>query len=207
MREIQLKTVGLFSRELDKEMTIHQITKNLKRSYHFIYDNTQELIKGNILDKKVQGHSTVCSLNLKNEKTKALLILHSVNEKEHFLNKKQRLASLFSELISNLTNKIEILSIILFGSYAKGTETKRSDIDLLIITEKKDRNKIIQREVGAFETMYDQEINQIIINSRIFKDMITNKVELNVGKETLANHIILYGAELFWKLTLEAKNG
>lgn len=207
MNNTKLNIIALFSKDLDRELTINQIKHKLKRSYHLIYDNTTELIKQNILNKKTIGHSINCSLNLKNEKTKAMLILNSINEKEHFFNKKKSLKSLFHELVKNITNKIEILSIVLFGSYAKGIDTKSSDIDLLMICEKKDKKKIIQREISALETMYDHEINQITVNSKTFKNMITNKAELNVGKEALSNHIILYGAELFWKIVLEAKNG
>lgn len=206
MNNTKLKIVALFSTELDREFTIHQIKKELKRSYHLIYDNTTELITENILDKKIRGHSIVCSLNLKNEKTKGMLILNSMDEKGGFLDKKAVLKSLFEELVKNITNKIEVLFIVLFGSYAKGTETKSSDIDLLIICEKKDKNNLIQREIGALETMYDFKINQIVVNSKIFKNMIINKAELNVGKEALDNHVILYGAEIFWKIVLDAKN-
>ena len=205
MNNIKLKIVALFSKDLGKELTIHQIKNELKRSYHFIYDNTTKLIEENILNKKTRGHSTVCSLNLKNEKTKAMLILNSIDEKEQLLDKKA-IKSLFGGLVSNITSRIEVLSIVLFGSYAKGIETKSSDIDLLIICEKKDKNNIIQREIGALETMYDHKINQIVVTAQMFKDMITSKAELNVRKEALNNHIILYGAETFWKIVLEAKN-
>ena len=205
MNNIKLKIVALFSKDFGKELTIHQIKNELKRSYHLIYDNATELIEQNILNKKIRGHSTICSLNLKNEKTKALLILNSIDEKEQFLNKKA-IKSLFEKLVNNTANKIELLSIVLFGSYAKGVETESSDIDLLIISDKKDKNNLVQREIGALETMYDYKINQIVVTTKMFKDMITSKAELNVGKETLNNHIILYGAETFWKIVLEAKN-
>src|SRR3989344_4149469 len=195
MNNIKLKIVALFSKDFGKELTIHQIKNELKRSYHLIYDNATELIEQNILNKKIRGHSTICSLTLKNEKTKALLILNSIDEKEQFLNKKA-IKSLFEKLVNNTANKIELLSIVLFGSYAKGVETESSDIDLLIISDKKDKNNLVQREIGALETMYDYKINQIVVTTKMFKDMITSKSELNVGKEALSNHIILYGAEI-----------
>jgi len=55
--------------------------------------------------------------------------------------------------------------------------------------------------------MHNYKINQIVVTTKMFKDMITNKAELNVGKEALNNHVILYGSEIFWKIVLEAKNG
>lgn len=207
MNEIKLKIIALFSKDLDKELTIHQIKNELDRSYHLVYDNVVELIDKGILNKKTTGHSSVCSLNLKNEKVKGMLILNSLDEKESFLNKKPKLKPLFEVLVKNTTSKIEISVIILFGSYAKGTETRASDIDLLIVSDKKDLNNLIQREIGSLETMYDIKINQIVVTEKVFKDMITNKAELNVGKEALNNHVIIHGAETFWKLTMEAKNG
>lgn len=201
----RLKIIALFSKQFDRELTIHQIKNELKRSYHFIYDNVQELIKENVLNKKTRGHSTVCTLNLKNDKTSALLTLNSIEEKENFFNKKRELKSLFNELIDNLISKTDIFSIVLFGSYAQGTETKRSDVDVLIIAGKKDKDNAISREIQALETKYGKEINQIVINRKIFKDMLSNRTELNVGKETLANHIVLYGAEIFWRFVLEVK--
>ena len=206
MNEVKLRIIALFSKDLDKELTIHQIKNELKRSYHLVYDNVTGLISQKVLNKKVRGHSSVCSLNLKSEKAKGMLIVNSINEKEHFLDKKI-IKPLFEELVNKLTNKIDILSIILFGSYAKGTESKSSDIDLLIICDKKDKTNIIQREIGVLETMHNCKINQIIVNSKMFEDMISNKAELNIGKEALNNHIILYGAEMFWKLVMDAKNG
>jgi predicted nucleotidyltransferase len=206
MNDTPSRIVGLFSANLAQELTINQIKHKLRRSYHFIYDATQELIKQNILNAAVRGHSTVCSLNLKSEKTKALLIFHSINKHEQFLNKKQQLTSLFGELIRNVVGSRDILSIILFGSYAKGTETKQSDIDLLIIAAEKDKNNIIQREIHALETTHGKEINQMVVTASMFKTMLRNKTELNVGKEALANHVVLYGPEFFWKFVLEAKN-
>ena len=206
MNEIKLKIVALFSKDLDRELTINQMKNELNRSYHLVYDNAINLIEQSILNKKIRGHSSVCSLNLKNEKAKAMLILNSISEKENFLNKKPKLKSLFEALAKNITGKVDVSAIILFGSCAKGTETKSSDIDLMIISEKKDNQNIIQRELGSLETMYDFKINQIVVTAKIFKDMITSKAELNVGKEALNNHVLLYGAETFWKITLEAKN-
>lgn len=205
MNNTKKKIIPLFSKDLDRELTIHQIKKELKRSYHFVYDNVQELIKENVLNKKTRGHSTVCTLNLKNDKTSALLTLNSIEEKEHFFNNKKELKPLFNELIDNLTFKVDIFSILLFGSYAKGIETKQSDVDILIIAEKKDKDNAISREIRALETKYGKEINQIVINRKIFKDMLSSRTELNVGKETLANHVILYGAEMFWRFVLEIR--
>ncbi|MGQ9706854.1 MAG: nucleotidyltransferase domain-containing protein [bacterium] len=43
--------------------------------------------------------------------------------------------NIISSIISLLIERYSPIKIILFGSYARGTDTKDSDIDLLIIRE------------------------------------------------------------------------
>ena len=76
----------------------------------------------------------------------------------------------------------------------------------MIITEERDKNKVIPREIQALETTYGVEINPVILTKKMFEGMLWAKAELNVGKEALANHIVLHGAECFWKLVLEVEN-
>ena len=47
----------------------------------------------------------------------------------------EKLNKTIHDYLSKLDGKISIDKVILFGSYAKGTETKLSDIDLLIISK------------------------------------------------------------------------
>ena len=58
---------------------------------------------------------------------------------------------------------------------------------------------------NAFK-LSDAEINPIVIGRKDFTEMLANKIKLNIGKEALKNHVILYGIERFWELVLEAKN-
>lgn len=46
----------------------------------------------------------------------------------------EKLSNIINDYLSRLKNKINIDQVILFGSYAKGTATELSDIDLLIVS-------------------------------------------------------------------------
>jgi predicted nucleotidyltransferase len=61
-----------------------------------------------------------------------------------------------------------IFSIILFGSYAREDENKNSDIDLLIITDKKENNKKIEQNLKKIDT----KISPIIFTKEEFKKEI-----------------------------------
>ncbi|MDO8516528.1 MAG: nucleotidyltransferase domain-containing protein [Nanoarchaeota archaeon] len=71
-------------------------------------------------------------------------------------------------------------TIILFGSYSRGEDTNKSDIDIAVIGRK---DKLIKLEL--FEALLERKININFYNS--FKDIHKNL------KENLFNGIILFG--------------
>ena len=192
-----LKIIDILS--VNEKLTINEISTQLKETYSFVNKVTNKLIKDNIIIKQTIGNSHLCTLNLNNEKTQAYLTLNEIEKKEKFIEKNKNIKTCINEI----TKKIKAECVLIFGSYAKGNQTKSSDVDLLIINNKKDNS--INKEINLLETMYNIKINQIVINSNIFKEMIQNNVEINVGKEALKNHIILYGSHVFWKLICDAK--
>jgi len=70
----------------------------------------------------------------------------------------------------------------LFGSYARGTATKQSDIDLLfIVSDIKDKNlrESIERESASYQYSHNVKISPLITDIGEFKKMLKAK-ELNV---------------------------
>ena len=48
-------------------------------------------------------------------------------------------ASYFQEIVTRLTEQLDVKKIILFGSYATRRQTKDSDIDILVIADMKEK--------------------------------------------------------------------
>ncbi len=72
----------------------------------------------------------------------------------------ERIRNLEDSTVQNIYNLIkitEIKSVILFGSYSRGQATDRSDVDLLIITNKSDIEKEIRKRAISMlpETRFD----------------------------------------------------
>src|SRR3989344_2518193 len=135
------------------------------------------------------------------------MLLESLDiaRKEELYRKNQKL-KIIDNLISKLTEKFmsEIHSIVLFGSYAKGTATKQSDIDLLfIVTDIKDKNlrETIERESASYQYSHNIKISPLITDIAEFQKMLKAR-ELNVGKEVKEYGISLYGHELFWRIVV-----
>jgi len=73
-------------------------------------------------------------------------------------------------------------AIILFGSFSKGEDNENSDIDILIITPKKDHS-------GIYLEKFEKEFNRKI-NLHILQNIEKSSTEF---KNTISNGIVLYG--------------
>ena len=82
---------------------------------------------------------------------------------------------------------------VIFGSFAKGTETKNSDVDILIIKNKNN----IQNEVQIFKTEYSINIQPVIVKTSDFKNI--KKDNLPFWKDLVEYGIVLDGLDLFFK--------
>lgn len=186
---LQLKIIKLLLEKPD--LTMNQIAKELDESYSFVNRIIKKMINEDLIKKQKIGHSLLCKLNIKNDKTKALISLNEVNKKQEFLSKNKEL-----KLITDELKKIEAESIAIFGSYAKNTQTKESDIDLFIVTEKKLDITNLIRNIHA---KYGREISPLILT----KKQLEKQKNKPVIKEIIKYHVILAGFENFINLLIE----
>ena len=85
---------------------------------------------------------------------------------------------------ANAINSYKIISIILFGSVARGDDTEESDIDILIISNnREDIDDKISDEIAWI--MYDKQelISAHVINEEIFNKTKNFSFLTNVLKE------------------------
>lgn len=93
----KINIIRLFCRDLTKEITIRQISKLIKKSYAYTNKKVWNLINKGVLNKKEIGRSIICSLNINNELTKALLVFNSSLEKQEY-KLKQEIENLIKDL-------------------------------------------------------------------------------------------------------------
>mgnify|MGYP001619974033 FL=1 len=203
-RETVLKIVGLLRKNLGKGFTILEISKLLKIGYRPAYNHIAELEKIKAITTKKVGSAKQCSLNLENAQSLHFLQEIDLARKEELYKGNPKLKVILEEILSKITNQItsSLHSIVLFGSHAKRTATKSSDIDLLfIVSNIKDKSvrDTIERECASYQYSHNIKISPLITNMEEFKKMLKAK-ELNVGKEAKEYGIALYGSEQFWRL-------
>ena len=199
-----LKITGLMRIDLYKGLTILEISKQLKIGYRPAYNHINAMEKEGIIYIEKIGSSKQCKLILTNQKTRHLLEYLDIEKKEEIYKENPKLKTIIESLISKLTEKFisEIHSIVLFGSYAKGTATKMSDVDLLFVVadlKNKTLREFIERESASYQYSHNIKVSPLITDIEEFRKMFKSK-EFNVGKETMEHGISLYGHELFWRI-------
>lgn len=204
-RETALKIIELLRKDLDKGFTILEISKKLKIGYRPAYNHISGLQKEGAIIIKIVGMAKQCFLNLENAKARYLLQEVDLVRKESLYKEHPKLKAVLEKLISKVTNQFvaDVHSIILFGSYAKGTATKSSDIDILFVVsdlKNKALRETIERECASYQYSHKLKVSPLITDIAEFKKMLKSK-EMSVGKETREQGIALYGSEQFWRFS------
>src|SRR3989344_8091484 len=174
-----LKIIGLMRKSLDKGLTILEISKRLKIGYRPAYMHIANMEKEGIIQIHKIGSAKQCSLNFSSPKTRHLLVSLDLERKEELYKENHRL-KIIEYIILKLIERFisEIHSVVLFGSYAKGTATKQSDIDLLfIISDLKNKNlrEAIERESVSYQYSHNIRISPLITNIEEFKKMLKSR--------------------------------
>jgi len=198
-----LKIIGLMRDRIGFGLTILEISKQLKIGYRPAYNHIGEMEKEGIIQIEKIGSAKQCKLNLENPKTRHLLEYLDIEKKERLCKDYPKLKAI-ENLISKLTERFisQIHSVVLFGSYAKNTATKASDIDLLfIVNDLKDKSlrESIERESASYQYSHNLQVSPMITDINELKKMLKAK-ELNIGKEVKDYGISFYGHEMFWRI-------
>jgi len=199
------KIIRLFYDNLYAQFTINELAKRVGISYSYVYRQIEHLQNKDIMIIEQRSNRKYCRPNYNNPEVKTSFVKISNQIAQDFLKKRDKIFFVVEKLLSILPKKTDynLLSIVLFGSLAKSTDFKKSDIDLfIIIPSKKKYDEAIDMECAALSKGFGIEINPVISEPTNLLTMLREK-EQNVAKEILKNKIILFGAEKFWELIFE----
>ncbi len=159
----------------EKEYHIRELSKNLNIPYGMVYREIKNLVSLGILNERKVGKITLISPN-KN--------LAYFNDLKGIIVKTTGIAEPLKEALSGIEG---IRHALIFGSFARGDETEKSDVDVLIIGDA-DEEKIL-RELRKLEKDLEREINYILWKEEEFLDRVKNKHHLLV--DIASNPIIM----------------
>ncbi len=177
--------LDIITQLLKKESHLRAIAKSLNQSHSTVFRKLNNLKENNVIDSRIEGKNKV--FFLKNNIVSQNHVLQSELHKSIiFYQKYPYLSIIFEEILSTTNERL----IILFGSYAKNSAKKTSDIDIYIETNDRKLKKSIEN-----------------IHSKINVKIGTFDSRSPLIKEIIKNHIIIRGVELFYqRLNNEGKS-
>ena len=106
------------------------------------------------------------------------------------MDKRKTIVKEIREFKKNLSEKIPVKKMILFGSYACGKPRRDSDIDLLIVSTKFRGKKSFKRSLGFYEywnlnypvdflCYTPEEFNKLKKKVTIVREAVRNGIEIN----------------------------
>ncbi|MBS3165728.1 nucleotidyltransferase domain-containing protein [Candidatus Woesearchaeota archaeon] len=129
-RNNELEVISLFRGNYKARFYLREISKLSKLPLKTCQNTLINLEKAKILKSKTEGKNKYFSLNLENIRTKSYLQQSEIYQTDLFIEKYSKLKMFLKALKTTIP-------IIVFGSFAKFTADENSDLDLLIISNKK----------------------------------------------------------------------
>ncbi|MBU2637563.1 MAG: nucleotidyltransferase domain-containing protein [Nanoarchaeota archaeon] len=184
----KLKIINYLGKNMGEAITMHMLSNLLfipYTSFHRAINTMKDMVITEAI-----GKAKIIRLNAANPAAVSYLAVSSHEEAKEFLEK--------NPVIKEISRELETGSIILlFGSYAKGKPTKRSDIDIMVINKKGNRDVSFSKH----ELLFRKQINPIYVSEQEFAEMLKANEE-NVGKQALKSNIVLANPERFWGMVL-----
>ncbi len=182
VNDIDLRILTLFTKSYDKEYYIREVERLLKVSSRTALNTMAKLEKIGILESRKRGKIKTYSIR-KTTLSREFFLLSEQYKKIQFLEKNQ----LIKEVLEKADEFMQGI-VVVFGSYAKGTQKEDSDLDLFIAGTY-DEKKI--KDTGK---KYGIDINIKSYPLQLFEKEIHDDILL---KEIKENHILIKDAEGF----------
>ena len=173
-----------------KETHLHEIAKELKL-HPFSVHKSLKTIKL-VLEERKAGKTILLALN---KNMPDYIELLSIIENYKLKTDNRILKLLIKNLQEFFSKDKNILSCLIFGSYAREATKESSDIDLLFVVKKKDKDII--KKYSQLSTLLGKEINPLIFNETEFKEALKIKEPAIATLLEPSQRLIVIGKEFY----------
>lgn len=193
--KVQIQISKLFSTDYNRKYHLRELARELDMDHTSVRPHLDSLKEKGVIREEEQGRNKVFSLNQKSDLLPYHLIQAEADQTAEYLENNNKIRAFWKNFNDETTPKTlqKIETLVLFGSFAKGTEDKESDIDLFMAAPEEASNKIFNAcEKLESITGRDIELEQ----TSDLQNLIVYQGPGTFG-EIVNNHIVLLGIEKF----------
>jgi len=193
LKQTELKILASFF-PLTKEYTTREIETKSRYSHERVYTTLMDLVEQGYLVKRKIGKTYLFKLNIQRDVLLPYVYFQTERKESFFRSVTHFVRSALDDFIKKIESS-DLVSVIIFGSYAKGEQREDSDVDVLCIVRKK---YDIDRVALSLRHKYDRKITPVIVLSEDFPNMKKDNPTFYRGLVEFG--IVLYGIEPFYNL-------
>lgn len=185
------KVLQLFTRYITESFTLREAARRLKMHVSLTHRAIHPLIDAKIIE---QDKHKNLSLNYKiHHET---LAFAEYLRRDNLLERFKDIKLFADEVIKKI--KEDSFVLLVFGSAVDSNKPR--DIDILLIVDSTNKIEFHEKFLHNITSNYDLSFEERVIGFESVYEMLSKRDEKNVMNEILNKHIILYGAELFYRL-------
>lgn len=196
----QIKILELFTSQITELFTMRSIERLLKIQFSLVQYAIKPLKEQKLITLNKQN---LLSLNYQ-ENHEVLSYVEYVRRNKFLIKSKNKALAMFlKDFVKNFKEQSFVL--LIFGSAVESDKPK--DIDILLIVE--DIKKTDPSEKFLYNTSrnysIDKELHITTISYKSVYEMLIKREKVNVINEVLNKHLIIYGAEIFYRLLTKGR--
>lgn len=187
------KVLQLVTGHITESFTLREVARRLCMHVSLAHRAMKPLLENKIVQQ--DKHRNLC-LNYKAHHETLAFVEYL--KRDELLNKgKYKELKLFAEeVVSKI--KEDNFVLLVFGSTVEADKPR--DIDILLIVDNTDKIEFHEKFLHNIASNYTLPFEERVISVESVYEMLAKRDEMNVMNEILNKHIILYGAELFYRL-------
>ncbi|MEK6864163.1 MAG: nucleotidyltransferase domain-containing protein [Nanoarchaeota archaeon] len=191
----QIKIFGAFRENIFERMDFKRIKELAgQASNNVVQIALKEFKEQGLVSAEKAGKSIFYSVDLTSNKALSFLALSN-----EFSLLKTLPFSVLKTIQQGILEYTPFFILLVFGSYAKGKQTNKSDLDVAVIVESDTARKEI---IPSLETVKRRELLEIdyhVFTTAEFIEMLTVDYE-NVGKQIYRGNKIIFGAMQYYSM-------
>lgn len=185
------RVLQLFTSHITESFTLREAARRLKMHVSLTHRAIQPLIKAKII---IHDKHNNLSLNYKTKHE--TLAFAEYLRRDGFLRRFKEIKLFAEEVINKI--KQDCFVLLVFGSST--VSNKPRDIDILLIVDSTDKVEFHEKFLHNIASNYNLPFEERVIGFESVYEMLSKRDEKNIMNEILNKHIIIYGAELFYRL-------
>ena len=191
----QIEIMKVFVSKINERFSIKQISEIIKKAYPLVHRSIKSLIEEGLL---IRDNKELLSLNYRGN-SQHIAYIESLRA-DKFL--KNKAINLFNKDILDRIN-IDFFIFLAFGSSVESKEPR--DIDILLIVQEKEKINEVERIVSNIASNFSKKFDINIISVESAYEMLNKRDSINMLNETLNKHILLFGAESYYRILKNAR--